>query len=164
MRPKDENEMTLQTGKEDGPSPFLTIRRAAWALAGILWFLWIGYEDRGLTPILILSMVIMVPMGIELYQRWSMKDGEEKATSMLKGIAVGGISGVLVIPIAVILASMKTSLHQHESLDFSREDFILLVDHLPVWIIAGMFIGTGASIWGKSNVEDRSRGSSTRLG
>lgn len=145
--------MTLQEGKEFKSSQFLTVRRFAWSMTGLLWFLWIGYEDRGLTPILILSAVIAFSIGLEIYLRRGVRENQSQAVLFIQGMAIGGMSGALVGPISLLLASVKTSLHQHEVSDFKADDLIMLVEGIPIWALAGLLFGTAASIldWPKHN-------------
>jgi hypothetical protein len=148
-----ESSVTLQEGKEIKSSQFLTIRRFAWSMAGLLWFLWIGYEDRGLTPILILSAVIAFSIGLEVYLRRGVRENQGQVAPFIRGMAIGGMSGALVGPISFLLASLKTSLHQHEVSDFKTDDLIMLVEGIPIWALAGLLFGTAASIlgWPKLN-------------
>ena len=62
-------------------------------------------------------------------------------------MALGAISGGFVGPIAVILALVKTSLHQHAQADFSSEDLTLFVERIPIWALAGLLFGAAESIW-----------------
>jgi hypothetical protein len=145
-----ERSVTLQEGKEIKSSQFLTVRRFVWSTAGLLWFLWIGYEDRGLTPILILSAVIAFSIGLEFYVRRGRRENQSQAVVFIRGMAIGGMSGALVGPISLVLASVKTSLHQHGVLDFKTDDLIMLVEGIPIWALAGLLFGTAASILGWS--------------
>jgi hypothetical protein len=140
--------VTLQEGKEIRPSQFLTVRRLAWGTAGLIWFLWIGYEDRGLTPVLILSAVIAFSIGLEVSRRRRIGENQSQAVGIIRGMAIGGLSGALVGPISLLLASVKTSLHQHESSDFRTDDLIMLVGGIPIWALAGLLFGTAASLLG----------------
>lgn len=145
--------MTLREGKEIKPPQILTIKRIAWTLAGLLWFLWIGYEDQGLTPILILAAAITFPIGLEFYLRHGVKGNHGQVILLIRGMAVGALSGALVGPISLLLASLKTSLHQHGMPDFRTDDLILLIERTPIWAMTGLLFGTAASIfrWSKQN-------------
>lgn len=137
--------MPLEEGKENPPSHFLTMRRMAWGIVGLTWFLWIGFEDRGLTPVLILSGLISISIGLQVWARW-FPSNQGRNFPFFRWITIGMSSGALVGPIAVLLALLKTSLHQHIEADFSAEDLALLLGRVPVWILAGLLFGTAGFI------------------
>jgi hypothetical protein len=140
--------VALEEGKESKSSHFLTIRRIVWGVVGLTWFLWIGYEDRSLTPILILSALISYAIGLEIRLRQRQKLDRVKLETVLRLMAVGVFAGAIVGPMAVLLALLKTSLHQHAVTDFSTDDLILLVRGVPVWALSGTFFGAAAAILG----------------
>lgn len=152
--------MSLEEGKEIASRPFRSSRRVAWGLAGIAWFVWIGYEDQGLTPVLIVSGMIAFAIGLETYARRSeFLEGNffGRIFSFIRGTGIGALCGALVGPIVLLLATLKNSLHQHGSADFSTEQLILLLDHITFWTLAGALFGTAASILelAKSGSQDR---------
>ncbi len=129
-------------------------KKIAWAVAGLVWFFWIGYEDRGLVTVLIVSAVIAVPVGIEAYDRWRVKLGVSFWQSTLRGALAGTLSGALVGSIAILITLMKVSLHQHVIPDFSSGDILTLLNRIPAWSIAGLLIGSSLAmiVWGKDHV------------
>lgn len=129
-------------------------KKIAWAFAGLVWFFWIGYEDRGLVAVLIVSAVIAVPVGFEAYTRWRVKLGVSYRQSTMRGALAGTLSGALVGIIAILIALMKVSLHQHVIADFSSGDILTLLNRIPVWSIAGLLIGSSLAMitWGKEYV------------
>lgn len=129
-------------------------KKIAWAVAGLVWFFWIGYEDRGLVAVLIVAAVIAVPVGFEAYVRWRVKLGVSFRQSTLRGALAGTLSGALVGIIAILIALMKVSLHQHVPPDFSSGDILGLLNRIPVWSIAGLLIGSSLAmiVWGKEYV------------
>lgn len=148
VRMLEEELVALEEGKESKPSQFLMIRRIIWGIAGISWFLWIGFEDRSLTPILILSALISFAIGIEIRFRWGFNLSRSRIENLIRLMAVGAFAGAIVGPIAVLLALLKTSLHLHAVTDFSTDDLILLVRRVPVWALAGLLFGAAGSILG----------------
>lgn len=128
-------------------------KKIAWAVAGLVWFFWIGYEDRGLVSVLIVSALIAVPVGIEAYVRWRVKLGTSFQQSALRGAFAGTLSGALVGIIGILIALMKVSLHQHVIPDFSSGDILALLNRIPVWSIAGLLIGSSLAMimWDKEN-------------
>ena len=141
--------MTLAEGKEKKPPRFLTVRRVAWGIVGLIWFLWIGYEDRGPTPILLLSGMIAFSIGLEIRTRW-VGNKWSKTRNTFRWITLGTMSGAIVGPIAVTLALLKTSLHQHAVADFSIDDLLALAERVPIWAVAGSLFGIAGSILDRS--------------
>ena len=121
-------------------------KKIAWAVAGLVWFIWIGYEDRGLVSVLIVSALIAVPVGFEAYDRWRVKLGVSFRQSALRGALAGTLSGALVGIIAIVIALMKVSLHQHVIPDFSRGDILGLLKRTPAWSIGGLLIGSSLAM------------------
>lgn len=123
-------------------------RRIVWGIVGLLWFLWIGYEDRGLTPVLILAALISLAVGFE----WVVRSGGREwhlfniLSSSLRGLTIGGLAPL----IAIVLVFLKTSLHQHEPPDFSERDLPLLLQRIPFWATAGFLFGLARAIWGRT--------------
>jgi hypothetical protein len=155
--------MSMEGGKETTSRPFRTSRWIAWGLAGISWFIWLGYEDQGLTPIMAVSGVIAFAIGLEVYARRGSREYPEsefltRLSLFIRGIGIGTLSGALVGPLVLFLATLKNALHQHEGADFSTDDLIMVVDHIVFWAVAGGLFGTAASIlelskrWSKDDI------------
>lgn len=134
----------------DLPQPSWS-KKIAWAFAGLVWLFWIGYEDRGLVAVLIVSAVIVVPVGFDAYVRWRVKLGVSYRQSTLRGALAGTLSGALVGIVAILIALMKVSLHQHVIPDFSSGDILTLLNRIPAWSSAGLLIGSSLAMimWGK---------------
>jgi hypothetical protein len=121
-------------------------RRIMWGIVGVLWFLWIGFEDRSLMPVLILAALISLAIGFEWAVRSWGRDWHlvYLLSSSLKGLTIGGLAPL----IAIVLVFLKTSLHQHETPDFSEQDLLLLLQRIPFWASAGFLFGLAYAIWG----------------
>jgi hypothetical protein len=120
-------------------------RRIAWGIAGLLWFFWLGYEDRGLSPVLIVASAIALAIAVEqLFRR------EANGHSPIKASIAGAIIGGLVPAISVVLVLLKTSLHQHAIADFSENDIAILLRRTPFWFVGGFLFGAAFAIWGST--------------
>ena len=117
------------------------VRRGAWAVAGIVWIFWLGYEDRSLTSLIIVAALIAFALGIEAMNRWTESRPTVGLIWLVRSIIVGGLTGAAVGPIAVLLALIKISLHSHTTPDFSIEDIRVLVRNSMPWIATGSLFG-----------------------
>ena len=117
------------------------VRRAAWAVAGIVWILWLGYEDRNLTSLIVVAVLLAFALGVEGLNRWTQSRPTIGMIWLIRSIIIGALAGAAVGPIAVLLALIKISLHSHATLDFSFEDIRALVRNSLPWIAAGSLFG-----------------------
>ncbi len=120
--------------------------RGAWALAGLLWFLWIGYEDQGLVAVTVVGASLSLAIGVNAGGRWI--GGRQMAGRglVLSAAGLGLGCGALAPLIAAVLILVKTSLHTHPYLDFSTADIRLLMVDIPVWAAGGLLIGLAAGL------------------
>ena len=59
------------------PPDLKWIQRGVWAIAGVLWFLWIGYEDRSTTAVQLLSLILSLALALTGLSRWSQEKNLE---------------------------------------------------------------------------------------
>ena len=122
--------------------------RTLWALAGLIWFVWLGFEDRGVQAVVIVAAGIALPLGFQLFATWQRLPVHTQAAWMLRSVLSGVSAGILVIPIAIVLALIKISLHQHDVPDFSGMDLQNLLPRTPFWLLAGLLFGAAGGVWG----------------
>lgn len=129
-------------------------RRLLWGLAGMGWLFWFGYEDRGLSVVLVLSALACAGYGWTLLAGWL--GGHELAAGSVwrRSILAGGIAGLLVSPLAVMMMLVKISIHSHGVPDFTTADLWAVLTRTPVWGLVGVLIG-GASALLLSQPVDR---------
>ena len=113
--------------------------RAAWALAGIMAFFWIGAEDVGLGRVMSLAALLGAGLGLTLIQHG--------ARSRAWSVVAGTLSGTAVPLIAVVLMLVKVSLHAHPNPDFALADFQGALRLTPVWALAGLLAGASLKVW-----------------
>ncbi len=120
--------------------------RGAWALAGLLWFLWVGYEDQGLVAVTIVGASLSLAIGITVAGR---QLGGREMTERRWILSTAGLGlgcGALATLIAAVLVLVKTSLHTHPYQDFSTADIRLLLTATPVWAVGGLLLGLAAGL------------------
>ena len=120
--------------------------RGAWGLAGLLWFLWVGYEDQGLVAVTIVGASLSLAIGITAARR---QLGDREMTERRWILSTAGLGlgcGALVSLITAVLILVKTSLHTHPYLDFSAGDIRVLLTSTPVWATGGLLVGLAAGL------------------
>jgi hypothetical protein len=115
--------------------------RAAWAFSGLLWFFWLGYEDRSLTSVMLIAVAIIIAVSMTIFFRtiWSREAPGSRGffwTSLL-GLA----AGLSVGPTTVLLVAVKISLHDHTVPDFTAQDMVSVLNRMPIWGIIGLLSG-----------------------
>ena len=61
----------------------------------------------------------------------------------------GALSGLALTPLAILLMAMKTGLHNHSVPDYTTQHLYNVVNDTPLWVIAGLLIGSGIAIYNK---------------
>lgn len=115
-------------------------QRLAWFLSGLFWLAWLGYEDRGLTAVVLLAGCLGAALGLTGWARW----GEVQAgwrPAAVRGALLGVVAGASVAPLAALLILVKTSLHAHPVPDFTAADLGRVLSVWPAWTGAGMLAG-----------------------
>lgn len=115
-------------------------QRLAWLLAGLFWLAWLGYEDRGLTAVVLLAGCLGAALGLTAWARW----GEVSAgwrPAAVRGALLGALAGASVAPLAALLILVKTSLHTHPVPDFTAADLGRVLEVWPAWTGAGLLAG-----------------------
>ena len=115
-------------------------QRLAWFLAGLFWLAWLGYEDRGLTAVVLLAGCIGAASGLSAWKR----SGAGQAggwSAWMRGAVLGGLAGASVAPLAALLILVKTSLHAHPVPDFTAADLGRVLEVWPAWTGAGLLAG-----------------------
>lgn len=129
------------------------LARTGWALVGILFFLWIGVEDRGLGAVLALSGLIAASTWMSVLVRWTGREGMSARGWLMRAGLAGLLAGALVGPVAALLISLKTSLHTHPVPDFQASDLALVFQGTILRAGAGAAFGIGLGAlllaWGR---------------
>jgi hypothetical protein len=128
------------------PPDLTLVRRAAWGLAGLLWFFWIAYEDRGLEAISIVAVAIAFAAGLTVLNRWVGGEKLSRRTWLMRTAGVGLAAGAAVGPLTALLMLIKLGLHAHPEADFGPDQFILALTRTIYWAGLGALIGLALGI------------------
>lgn len=121
------------------------LQRLLIVVAGLAWFVWIGYEDRTLDAIVVLSVLLSIPLYLGLWRR--LVSGVERThLRLLASALLGSFQGALVPLIGVLLMFLKTSLHNHVQADFTIEDVERMLQLVLPWSLAGTLAGSSAGL------------------
>ena len=66
---------------------------------------------------------------------------------LVRYLLVGALAGLAVIPLALLLMALKTGLHSHSAPDFTYEQMQVLLFQTPLWVIVGLLLGLGGSLF-----------------
>ncbi len=110
--------------------------------SGAIFFLWLPFEDTSLTWLLALSLAVSTLLATSILLT-------RKAAAWSGYCLAGCLGGLAVTPIALLLMTLKTSLHAHLSPDFSIEQISLLLMTTPVWILVGALVGCGIGVFNR---------------
>lgn len=120
---------------------FLRALRLLWFVTGVIWFVWLGYEDRNLTLVSILAALLAVLVGFTVWGRMAKGKCDQGRSSLACVVFVGVISGAVTSPLAASLMVFKVGLHSHPSPDFSTSQIQAVLGRTPVWTLVGALLG-----------------------
>lgn len=131
------------------------VQRAAWALAGGAWFIWLGYEDPSLTTIFAMATLIALASGLTLFARYAGGRTFSVRRWMLLCVAAGALTGLAVGPLTALLILLKTSLHAHGVPRFSAADLLAALARSLVWALIGALAGAAGGLLRLPNAESK---------
>jgi hypothetical protein len=117
----------------------------AWGITGLAWFLWLGIEDRSVTPVLVVALLVSssVVLGLPL-KEWGWR--RDSPSGRWQAALIGLLTGATVPLLATLLMFMKVSLHSHDQPDFSIDQVIAVLRTVPIWSISGGLVGVAWSV------------------
>lgn len=123
------------------------LARGLWVIFGLAWFVWLGYEDRGVHLVLGLAALAALAIGTTATVRWIRRRSNRLTIPRWLGFAATGLlGGAAVGPLAAVLILVKVSLHAHPVLDFSRADLVEVLSRTPAWALSGLLVGLAACL------------------
>jgi len=124
------------------------IRWLVWAVAGGIWFLWLGYEDPGPATVVGMAAILAVAWGLGAFLRArAALDGILRSRRLAaRHLLIGLAAGAAVGPLAALLMLIKTSIHSHPFLDFRPADLSAAIGRTPVWAGVGLLLGAAVAL------------------
>lgn len=110
---------------------------------GTLVLVWLSIENDSLFLLTILSALITTLGMIVLLSRSS----RPVLARWYAYPLVGAVTGLLIIPVALMLVLVKIGLHNHPLPDFTPEQVHALLRLTPASILAGFLAGSGFQAW-----------------
>ena len=117
-------------------------------MVGLMWFVWLGVEDRGIVVVLLLAAMISLAASLAGLDRWTSARRLSGRGWWGRWLLMGLVWAIAIGPVAILLIAVKTSLHAHASPDFTMSSVRGVLGVWPIWG-AGAFIislGTGALV------------------
>ncbi len=114
-------------------------RRLAWIAFGLLWFFWLGYEDRSTLTVMLVAAALAGVLVLEGWARWVRSAGGRR--KLARAVVLGAGIGAAVGPLTALLMLLKLSLHAHPIPDFSSQQVWLALKVTPIWALAGALAG-----------------------
>jgi hypothetical protein len=114
--------------------------RYAWGLSGLGCAAWFAYEDRGLTPVVLLAAGLCLAAGLTGWYRLQ-RTPRRRLGRRAAGALAGLLAGAAVGPSAALLILIKTGLHAHPQPDFTAADLGSVLSVWRAWTGAGLAAG-----------------------
>lgn len=109
---------------------------------GVIILLWLPVEDLSARWTLLFAAFIACLAAAWV---WATLSGQASSPWLLPVAGLAG--GAAVTPLALLLMAFKSGLHGHGQLDFTPGQVSAVLERWPVWIIAGVLLGSGIAIW-----------------
>jgi hypothetical protein len=115
-------------------------------LLGIALLFWIPFEDSSENPAILFAYFISTWFVITLLTRYK----NPSLFTIINVVFAGILTGATITPLILLLMVLKIGLHAHPIPDYSYEQFISIIDRIPIWFISGFLTGMGVGIIIKS--------------
>lgn len=128
--------------------------RSAWGFAGLLGFLWIGFEDRGPTTALLMAALLAFAGGTSVLARVAGSRVLTVRGWLLRCALVGLGAGGTIAPLGALLMAIKVSLHAHAVPDFTLADLSAVIGRTHVWAAAGLLVGVAFGVFAVASASE----------
>jgi hypothetical protein len=115
-------------------------------LLGIALLFWIPFEDSSENPAILFAYFISTWFVITLLTRYK----NPSLLTIINVVFAGILTGATITPLILLLMVLKIGLHAHPIPDYSYEQFISIINRIPIWFISGFLTGMGVGIIIKS--------------
>jgi hypothetical protein len=137
--------MGSQTRQKSSKQSLVT--RITLILVGAFWFVWIGIEDQGTTFVMLVAASLILAMAIVIIEQVFRRFPISGIRSFASFWLIGLIAGALVTPMAILLMTVKISLHNHAVPDFSPADVSQVLHTTPAWVLGALMLSTAAALY-----------------
>ena len=113
-------------------------------LLGILFLIWLPFEDQGLTLIFLFALAFSTLLGLYVYQRW-----QAGPPPPWKAALCGCLAGALVTPLILLILGIKAGVHGHTVPESAASELTGIFWLTPLWLLAGGLVGVGLGVFGQ---------------
>ncbi|MGD9091655.1 MAG: hypothetical protein PVF74_02325 [Anaerolineales bacterium] len=136
----------------------LRIWRIAAILLGVLWLLWLPFEDSDERWVILFAVAICGLFEVRILmsgfvRKYSLARvaSSQRHPGVIRSYLfyalIGAIAGIGITVVALLLMAFKTGLHGHATPDYTVEQMIAVAQLTPIWILAGMLTSIGFAVW-----------------
>ena len=115
-------------------------------LLGIALLFWFPLEDSSENPAILFAYFISTWLVSALLNRFK----NQSLITIIIVIFAGILAGAIITPLILFLMVLKTGLHAHLVPDYTYEQFISIINRIPIWFFSGFLTGIGLGITMKS--------------
>ncbi|MBN2499809.1 MAG: hypothetical protein JXB38_03515 [Anaerolineales bacterium] len=119
-------------------------------MIGFLCLVWLPFEDTNTTFTIGLAMLICAWLAV--------REVRKGKSYLARDLLIGAVTGIAIVPIALILMAIKSGLHAHGFSDFQIIQVKQVIAGFPFWILGGLLfgviIGIGRNLSARANSEE----------
>lgn len=121
----------------------LQILRLTALLLGVVILLWISFEDRSESVVLLLSAAICAWWAVRLL----VGRPSGRNIVLIRHIIVWTLAGLAIAPLAILLMAFKSGIHGHGTPDFTVRQIQSVLLGTPFLAVGGLLLGVGSALW-----------------
>lgn len=140
----------MESDKNTSPAKSPLWLRAVGIMIGFLCLVWLPFEDTNTTFTIGLAMLICAWLAV--------REVRKGKSYLARDLLIGAVTGIAIVPIALILMAIKSGLHAHGFSDFQIIQVKQVIAGFPFWILGGLLfgviIGIGRNLSARANSEE----------
>lgn len=121
----------------------LQILRLTALLLGVVILLWISFEDRSESVVLLLAGAICAWWAVRLL----VGRPSGRNIVLIRHIIVWILAGLAIAPLAILLMAFKSGIHGHGTPDFTIQQIQSVLLRTPFLAVGGLLLGVGSALW-----------------